>query len=231
MISLLLTFVSGVMHAQLVINPVIHSKTHPSLMLDSIELSKFDTKCFLTVVNQNTEGTAWFCADKFIYIVENDSGIKHQLMYAEGIPHCPEMHTFTEFGEKLQFTLRFAPLENKKAEIDIIENCNDNCFSLKGIVLDPDLNAELRQFEKGVALFNNEESVEALSVFTPLLNSKYKTENHYAYSLYIIPVIYEKMMEYEQAKNAYQVLKASKLLKKQYFLEKLHEIPFFRDLD
>ena len=199
-------------------------------MLDSIRLSAHQTECFLTVINESTEGTAWFCADSKIILTELDIGKRHQLLLSEGIPTCPDAYKFNYTGEKLSFKLVFPPLQNTQSEIDIIENCSNNCFSLKGIILDPLLNKEIRSFEYAVRLFNEKKLNEALPIFLGLIDSKYVNENHFAYTLYIIPVIYEKLGQQIEAKKAYHRLVDSKILNKNYFIERLQQIDFFRSL-
>lgn len=230
-LPILIFIVYGNLSAQKIIRPAIHSKTHTTLTLDSLFLDEDKTICYLSITNQNTEGTAWFCADKDISLRETSSNIRYQIIHSENIPVCPEAYKFNDFGEILSFRLIFPAIQNDIMEIDIVENCRDNCFSLQGIVLDPQLNHEIRQFEKGVSLFNERKYQEALVEFLPLESSVYVHENHYGYTLYIIPVIYEKLKEYSKAKAAYFSLKKSTILQKDYFLAKLRENTFFLELE
>ena len=215
-------------YSQKIVNPVVHSKSHPSLTIDSLVLGEKQTHCYLQVENLSTEGNAWFCADEDIRLTELNGNRIHRLIRAEGIPTCPEKHPFMRTGERLQFTLVFSGIVDTKSEIDIIENCADNCFSLKGIVLDPLLNAEIRQFERGVMLFNQKDLSGARPIFESLIHSGYTEENHFAFSLYILPVIYFMMEEEDLARAAYDRLKSSSVREKTYFLEKLHEMEYFR---
>lgn len=217
--------------SQLVIQPSIESKTHPSMTIDSIVMTEMSTTCYFQIENQNTEGNAWFCADKDILLVELSTGRKHQLIKASGIPVCPDVYNFKHAGERLFFNLEFPAIEYAEGEIDIIEQCADNCFSFKNIILDVALNEEIRLFENGVSLFQQEKYREALSLFGHLKNSAYKEQNHYAYTRYIIPVIHFKLGDKKNAKSSYIELKAAVIPQKQYFLNKIHEIPFFRDLN
>jgi hypothetical protein len=216
--------------AQVVINPVIQSKTHPSLRVDSVYTGD-QTICYLSVVNENTEGNAWFCADEDIILIENQSNIKHRMIRSEGIPICPDVHAFNTKGEVLAFQLVFPALENPIGEIDIIENCSDNCFTLKGVVLDIALNQEIRTFEMAVVDFNEGRLVRALRTFESLNNATYKKENHFAYSLYIVPMIHLKLGDEASAKKTYLTLRDSEIINKTYFLKKLHEQEFFRALN
>lgn len=222
-------FASG-LSGQVIVSPSVKSKTHPSLQIDSIYTGN-ETVVFLHIVNENTEGNAWFCADKNIDLVDVQTNQKYPLRKQTGIPVCPETHTFKKFGEKLYFRLYFPALDPHVDEIDIIEACSDNCFSLKGIVLNQQLNQEIRQFEKGVELFTSGKYQDALIVFKELAeNSGFKSTSHFAYATYILPVIYHQVKEEEKAKEAYQKLVHSTIREKAYFLRKIHEIPFFSEL-
>jgi tetratricopeptide (TPR) repeat protein len=217
--------------AQLVINPIVGSKTHASMSIDSMVLSDENTRCFIKVVNQNTEGNAWFCADEDIVLIELESKIKHELLESKGIPTCPEVHAFSHPGEVLLFELVFPSLVNRMGDVDIVEQCAQHCFSLKDIVLDPMLNQEIRLFEEGLTLFQNNRLDAALAIFEKLISSPYKEEKHFAYSTYILPVLYWKLGEEELASEYYRALKTSSIVEKDYFLKKIREIPFFKSLD
>ncbi len=215
---------------QMIIQPSIKSKTHASLHIDSIFIGE-ETVVYLHIVNENSEGTAWFCADKNIYMVDVQTNKKYPLRKQSGIPVCPEAHAFKKYGEMLFFRLYFPALGTQVDEVDIIEGCSDHCFSLKGIVLDQQLNVEIRMFEKGVEQFNQGNYTEALKFFEQLAqNSGFKSANHYAYTIYIIPVLYHQLKEEEKARMAYQKLLQTDIREKAYFLRKIHEIPFFNEL-
>lgn len=218
---------ANTLSAQRIINPVVESKTHPSLTIDSIVLSVESTICYLTVTNLNTEGNAWFCADGNIDLIEVKNITKHRLQSSVGIPVCPDAHHFKGYGEKLSFELHFGQLRDKSAEIDIIENCSDNCFSLKGIVLDQELNGEIRAFEKAVYLYKEKNLEDALSVFEGIkTNSLYRDAKHVAYSYYILPLINRSLGRDAAARDAYRDLEESGINEKKYFIQKLNEENF-----
>lgn len=217
--------------SQVVIQPRIGSKTHASMSIDSIILSEQATHCFIRVVNENTEGEAWFCADEDIVLVELKNNKTYSLVQSRGIPTCPKMHRFDLPGEELSFELIFPPIEDKMSDIDIIEQCSEHCFSLKGVVLDPQLNSEIELFEDGVILFQQKQYDRVLILFKQLSKSTYVEENHYAYSLYILPVIYLNLGDKRMARQSYERLKMANIQNKAYFLGKIRERPFFRSLD
>ena len=228
--GIFLGVIVGGLLGQVVVKPSIKSKTHPSLHIDSIYIGE-ETVVYLHIINENTEGTAWFCADKNIDLVDVQTNKKYPLRKQTGIPVCPEAHAFKKYGEKLYFQLSFPALGPNVDEIDIIEGCSDNCFSLKGIVLNQQLNEEIRSFEKGVALFTAGKYQDALIIFKDLTeNSSFKSTSHFAYATYILPVIYHQLKEEDKAKETYQKLVHSTIREKAYFLRKIHEIPFFNEL-
>ena len=66
-------------------------------------------------------------------------------MRSNGIPVCPESYKFKTIGEKLQFTLEFPALKPGCRWIDVVEECNDNCFSFYGVTLDSELNNRMNE--------------------------------------------------------------------------------------
>ena len=58
----------GKSFSQTIILPIVNIKSHKTLTVEKIESSGEQTTIFLSVENQKTEGEAWFCADKNIYI-------------------------------------------------------------------------------------------------------------------------------------------------------------------
>jgi hypothetical protein len=115
-------------------------KSHETLEINRIETSAEKTIILLTVENRIVDGS--FCADKNIYIIYPD-GSKNKLVRSSGIPQCPEFYKFKIIGEKLQFTLEFPPLKTGTKWIDIVEECNSNCFWFYGVTLDSELNKKL----------------------------------------------------------------------------------------
>jgi len=112
-------------------------KSPPTLDILKVEATRDKTVISLSVENRVEGG--YFCADKNIYI--NDSeGVRLNLQSSNGIPVCPDTYKFSKIGERLDFTLTFPPLPAGCNWIDLIEECNDNCFSMYGVILDNKLN-------------------------------------------------------------------------------------------
>jgi hypothetical protein len=217
--------------SQIIDLPVVNAKSHKTLVIDKIDRNEKQIVFYLSVTNELTTGDAWFCADKQIYIKDSKGDLMYFITRSEGIPICPETHKFTKAGEVLQFVLYFPPISPEIKELDLIENCSDNCFSFNGIILDPKENDEIKLFEKGVELFSDKNQAQALPCFLQIVQSTTdKKSNIYAYSMYIIPLIYFQIGDTEKAKIKFLELKNSQIKDRQYFIEKLQTEPFFKDL-
>ena len=126
--------------SQTVEKPNYALKNHETLEVLKVEVNQENTVVYLSIENKIADGT--FCADKNIYIISQD-GERLKLIESSGIPVCPESYKFKYPGEKLSFTLAFPPIKADVKWIDIIEDCNDNCFWFYGITLDNELNMKL----------------------------------------------------------------------------------------
>jgi hypothetical protein len=116
-------------------------KSHETLEILRVELSAEKTVIYFTIVNLRSEGGT-FCADGNISIFD-PSGAKLKLKSSSGIPVCPDSYKFRRIGEKLQFTLEFPPLKTGTRWIDIVEECESDCFWFYGLTLEADLNKKL----------------------------------------------------------------------------------------
>jgi hypothetical protein len=115
-------------------------KSHETLEITKFVLSEEKTEIYLRIENRITGGN--FCADKNIYIIYPD-GTRSHLTSSVGIPVCPDTHNFKYPGEKLDFVLTFPPLKKGTESIDLIEDCQSNCFSFYGIILNDELNKKI----------------------------------------------------------------------------------------
>ena len=149
--------------SQSFIQPNYGLKSHETLVIKKIEATPKATTFFMTIENRIQEGS--FCADKNIFIVYPD-GSKSKLVSSGGIPVCPDSYKFKTPGEKLEFTLTFAPLKQGVKWADLVEECNDNCFSFYGILVDNDLN---RKFDEAFTVAENEEPGRSIISFIDLL--------------------------------------------------------------
>ena len=95
----------------------------------------------ITIENKIVGGN--FCLDNNTYIQNVLTNTKIILLDSENIAICPETYNFSQIGEKLTFQLKFLkPYENIKY-MNVIEACNNHCFSINGVILDPEMNASI----------------------------------------------------------------------------------------
>jgi hypothetical protein len=106
-------------------------KSHPTLSVEYIELSGSSAIVELMVKNEHPQG--WFCRDEHVFLKNRTT--KHPIISSENIPVCPDKHFFATTGEKLTFRLIFPPVDTAIQYIDLIEDCDESCFYIKGIVL------------------------------------------------------------------------------------------------
>jgi len=226
-IFILLSFLSN-LNAQIIEKPFVNIKSHPTLSIDKINRSKTSTVFYLSLRNELDSG--YFCVDTNVFISIPGKGIKFDMIKSEGMENCPKIHQFTSKGQVVNFKLFFPPISDTIMELDLVENCTDNCFYFRGINLDPEFNQEINNFDIGVNYYRKEMISHALPYFLNIANkSKYKKSKHYAYSMYIIPIIHEKNGYLDDASKAFEALVNSNIVEKEYFIRKLREIPFFTD--
>jgi hypothetical protein len=127
-------------YSQSIIQPNFALKSHETLEILRIEIMPAKTIVYLSVENRREGG--YFCADRNIYMIDPE-GKKLKLEESKGIPVCPETYKFKFIGEKLSFILTFPPLKSGTKWVDIVEDCNNNCFWFYGVTLDNNLNKKL----------------------------------------------------------------------------------------
>jgi hypothetical protein len=162
--SLWLILFSGVIasFSQSFIAPNVALKSHETLDIIKIVMSEENTRIYLKVENRISGGN--FCADKNIWLVSPD-GIRTLLISSNGIPVCPETYKFKTPGESLDFVLTFPPIKKGVESVNLIEDCQQNCFSFYGIILDNNLNKNL---DDAFTLAENDEPARALVSFTKI---------------------------------------------------------------
>lgn len=140
-------------------------KSHETLEISKVEITPDETVLYLTIENRIEGGN--FCADKNIFIIYPD-GTRSKLTSSNGIPVCPETYKFKTTGEKLQFTLDFPPLKTGTKWIDIVEDCNENCFSFYGVTLNTELNGKINE---ALSMAEKGEIKRAIAFYKDILNS------------------------------------------------------------
>jgi hypothetical protein len=149
----------GLLFTQTIIKPNYALKSHETLDIVKVELKAEATIFYMTIENRIKGGS--FCADKNINLVPSD-GKKTRLESATGIPVCPETYKFKTPGERLDFVLTFPPLKKDIESIDLVEECEENCFSFYGLILDGTLN---QRIDNAYIIAENNEPTKALISF------------------------------------------------------------------
>lgn len=127
--------------AQQISNPAFAMLSQHPLKILKIEISEENTTIHLSIENQIVNGN--FCADKNIFIQDLVSNKKYKLIKAQDIPVCPASYRFNYIGEVLNFKLVFPKIDSTVKYINLIEDCNQACFYIKGIMLDQKTNNDL----------------------------------------------------------------------------------------
>jgi len=199
-------------------HPNFGTKTHPSLNINKIVLTENETIIYLTVENQIDGG--WFCADQKLYILSSKEKLK--LVKSEKIPVCPDRFNFTKIGERLDFTLYFPSIKKTEISIDIVEDCDNACFSFGGVFVSKQINDSINLAYKA---YQTNTPVMALTIFKKLV------ENHpnYKYGIFIYNIIkiYSEQEEWNNAIIWYKKLLKSKYLDKQGLLESIRNEKFY----
>jgi hypothetical protein len=192
-------------------------KSHETLEITGIENTPSHTTIYLTVENKITGG--YFCADKNIFILYPD-GSRSKLLSSKGIPVCPDSHKFKSVGEKLSFELTFASLKANTKWIDLVEDCQDNCFSFYGLCLNNMLN---KKIDEASYLAENNEPAKALLSFTDLAGSA-EIKNSGMEGLIYVSIIKlaKETGNITKASEWYSKLKSSNISRKELYLKNLN---------
>lgn len=115
--------------------------SHP-MKINSISRLPDATVIELSLTNKRSSGGS-FCADKNIYILDVLSGKKYYMNNSKGIPVCPDTYKFKNINEVLTFQLYFPPIAENIKYINIIEDCDNYCFSISGVILNKEQNKDI----------------------------------------------------------------------------------------
>lgn len=209
---------TGYSFSQSVVAPNYALKSHETLEIRKIVTTDKATLFYMSIENRIEGGS--FCADNNIYIIYQD-GKRSKLLFSSGIPVCPHSYKFKYPGEKLDFVLTFQPMKTGTEVISLVEECNENCFSFYGIILNRELN---KKIDDAFVLVNKGESVKALNSFIEIAEEKAKKNMEVSDLLYLnIIKLSEKTGNNEKASEWYNRLKSSGTPHLQKYLEYLKE--------
>ena len=164
--------------SQVYIQPNVGLKSHKTLVISKLESTPQGTTIYFSLENRITGGA--FCADRNIYIIYPD-GTRSHVVSSKGIPQCPDFYKFKRIGEKLNFSLVFPPLPPGTEWINIKEDCNDNCFSFFGVLLNNGLNARI---DEAVSKVDEGELDTAIGLYKGIIESVEPSGNGITGSLY-----------------------------------------------
>ncbi len=197
--------------------------THPFLV-NEVSYQENGLMIELTIENQTSSG--YFCASKDIYLQNIQTKKKIYLLRSEGIPVCPDVYRFKWKGEKLTFKLFFPKLDKKIRYVDVIENCNDNCFSIFGLILDPVINAAINQ---GYEAFDHNDLQTAYKAFKKAIEKNPGYPYGFLYANIIKVLVQQK--NYTEAKTWYKKLQHKDFLDKKSILEQISKENYANKLE
>ena len=191
--------------------------THETLDLESIEIDDNQTRIYLSILNRKLGAS--FCVDTSTYIRNSLGKEEYRLIESMGVPDCPDVHKFSIVGKKLSFILVFPPISKEIKYIDIIENCQDACFSIRYVLLDNEINEMINQ---GLSLYESRKMTESLKVFEDLMLSRNDNLSPVfgTIYLYMMSINYE-LGQSKEIRRLYDELKQSSIINKEEILEEV----------
>ena len=206
-----------VLLSQTFTGPAIGLKSHQTMEVLKVDAMPERTVLRLSVENRINGGT--FCADRNIFLI-SPNGTRLKLERSAGIPQCPDTHKFKKIGEVLEFTLTFPALEKGTGWIDLIEECNDNCFSVYGILLNNEFSVKI---DEALSHVNNDQVDSAIGLYQKLIKEAGTSEAGIAGSLYsdLISLLTGKGYT-ANAADWYRKLAASDIPRKELYINNLN---------
>lgn len=191
-------------------------KSHETLVIESVVMTSQSTILNMVIENRSLDGT--FCADRNVFIIL-PGGKRLRLSKSEGIPRCPDKYVFKSFGERLYFTLHFPPIPEGTEWIDLVEDCDEACFSFYPVILDPVLN---QQIDHAFSLIGSGELTEASTLFENLLSELEGKECHYEGAIYLnLIYLARKTGDKDKVSEWEERLRNSNVSLKEQYLEHL----------
>jgi len=212
---------STIIQAQVLGKPNFAFASHP-MIVDEISFTPSQMIVKLTIQNQLSGGN--FCVDKNIYIKDAITNTKLQLLYSKDIPVCPEIYNFKWVGEKLSFKLFFPKPSVNLKYIDIVEVCSENCFTIKGIILDAEMN---KTIDLAFEQFAKEDYKSSKTTMLKLIND-YPDYSYGFLHFNLIQVLWE-LEEFETAREHYQIIHNSNFADKTFVLDELNKLKIFNE--
>jgi len=201
---------------QTIPNPSYGLKSHETLEVTGVEITKDYTEIQLTVENRVVSG--YFCVDRNTFILLPD-GSRLKLIKADGIPNCPQSYTFKRIGEVIRFSLKFPALTEGSDWFNLVEECSENCFSVYGITLDSRINEEIG---KAYSLSDSGKPAEAAAAFISVISLIGNSKQGILGSLYSSTIVmFLRSGDEPSAKIWYEKLSKSDLPDKVLYIDNL----------
>ncbi len=214
-ILVLLLFITSAVDAQNFIKPNFAMSSHP-MIVDNINITPTHLIVQLSIENKVSGGN--FCVDQNTYIQDVLLSNRFEMVDHKNILICPETYNFKRIGEKLNFQLYFPKPDSEIKYLNIIEDCDNNCFSILGIILNAEMN---KQINNAFKLFD-EGSYESSK--TTLLNIINDFPD-YPFGFLHLNLIQVLMVQedLEKAREYYQLVLNSNFQDKIFILEQLNK--------
>ena len=212
------------MQAQIYDRPNYSLISHPTLEIVSIERWEDHTVVNLTLKNERLSGS--FCIDSNTVLRNSIGGGEYQLLGMEGIPACPDAHQFSSVGEMISFTLIFPGIPADVKYVDLVENCNAYCVSIRYVLLDEEMNERLGE---GIRLYEQGRRSAALELFQGIMDENYDGISPVFGTvwLYLISIHYE-LGNAKDARSAAGELRESTIIGRDDFIETARETGIIR---
>ncbi|MFC2115540.1 hypothetical protein ACFLTU_03650 [Bacteroidota bacterium] len=210
--------------AQIFEQPIYSLTSHPTL--DIISVERWEDQMVLNLSLKNERYSGSFCIDPNTVLKNSLGDDEYKLLSMDGIPSCPDTYRFKSVGERIAFSLIFQAVPDEVTYIDLLENCDENCVSLKYILLDEDLNSRLVQ---GIRLYELGKPQASLQVFEDIMSTEYDGLSPVfgTVYLYLISIHYE-LGSSKDARRVYQDLQESNIFGKEEFIETAKETGIVR---
>ncbi len=222
-LTLFLILTGSLLFSQELLKPNFALASHP---LKIEKINRLDNSTIIELSIENKSENGYFCADKNIVLKDILNAKRYQLVQSEGIAICPDSYKFNYVGEVLTFKLYFPTLSESTKYIDIVENCQSNCFSINGIILSPEMNQNI---DMAYSYYGEGKLDFALASFKMAVN-----ENpDYPYGLfhYNIIQIYAEKKDFVSAKKWYNKILDSNFKDKYELIARLNSQVYYNSIN
>jgi hypothetical protein len=201
--------------AQVFEKPSFSLSSHPTLEIMSIEIWEDQTVVNIRVKNQRISGS--FCFDKETFLLNSLGTEEWKLTAMDGIPACPDQHSFKSIGEVLDFSLVFPAIPDEVKYIDLKEGCEDDCVLVKYILLNEELNNWINE---GFNLYEIGKLSASLQVFEDIMEAGYDNYSPVFGTLYLYMMsIHYELGQSKEIRRIFNELKESSIIGRDEFIE------------